>query len=511
MTMKKTFLPFLPALIALGMLCAVSCTENQDPDPNDPKPEKIVLNPGVYTFQVSPLKGKWEAGDKIFVHGTYLPSAQTITLTAEDISSDGKTASVYLDEATKYPIQPDGLYAAWPGDAVVTDGDFLDTKTYFNRPDMLAAVAYLSGSDFAFKDAVCGLRFAASGFSHFVLAANNRDGLDFSNFQVDYRSNYDSFFNFKSGTNPFLRGTLTDGSALLWFPAAQVFNDGFTIYFGDGDNWPVAYTVNGHITFQMGTITDLDDVTSALQPYVGPGPKMPVMGKPTKYSVSFNELSGLCLSDDGTFLWAIDDNGRLGKISLDGKVLWSKSLGIDPEAVTIDPTTGDLLIGNEEPCAVYRVPAPDFNTVNRLFTIPGTSSFGNAGVEGLTYYKDGKVYVGTQSGATLFCMDLATGSLVGEKKTFYGKSSTITEIADLCYDPLTDWLWIIDSESKKISVMTGDAEHMLGVYSVKGIDNPEALYVDHLHSCVWVGDDYGSTSHIFRYDFTGLDDAIITE
>ena len=85
----------------------------------------------------------------------------------------------------------------------------------------------------------------------------------------------------------------------------------------------------------------------------------------------------------------------------------------------------------------------------------------------------------------------------------------ITEIADLCYDPLTDWLWILDSEARKFFAMTGDAETMLGSYSVKGTDNPEALCIDHVRSCVWVGDDYGSTSYLYRYDFTGLDDAII--
>ena len=100
---------------------------------------------------------------------------------------------------------------------------------------------------------------------------------------------------------------------------------------------------------------------------------------------------------------------------------------------------------------------------------------------------------------------------MGARKDLRSIFPSITEIAGLCYDPLTDWLWIIDSEAKKISVLTGDASHMLGVYSVKGIDNPEAICVDHDHSCVWVGDDYGSTSHLIKYEFTGLDDFIISE
>ena len=45
---------------------------------------------------------------------------------------------------------------------------------------------------------------------------------------------------------------------------------------------------------------------------------------------------------------------------------------------------------------------------------------------------------------------------------------------------------------------------------LRGIENPESVCVDHKHSCIWVGDDYGSTSYLYRFDFTGLDDAILS-
>nr|MCR5560688.1 hypothetical protein [Bacteroidales bacterium] len=83
------------------------------------------------------------------------------------------------------------------------------------------------------------------------------------------------------------------------------------------------------------------------------------------------------------------------------------------------------------------------------------------------------------------------------------------EIAGLCYDPLTDWLWIIDSESRNIFAMSGDAEDLLVYYYMGHLDNPEAICVDHANSCIWVGDDAGNPSHLYRFDFTGLDDAII--
>ena len=96
------------------------------------------------------------------------------------------------------------------------------------------------------------------------------------------------------------------------------------------------------------------------------------------------------------------------------------------------------------------------------------------------------------------------------RKGLREKFSVITEIADLCYDPLTDWLWVIDSESLRFFALTGDAESMLGFYSARGISNPESVCVDHKNSCIWVGDDYGSTSYLYRFDFTGLDDAVIS-
>ena len=510
--MKKSFVFLLFLLsVAAGVPCCVSCTDDPTPpEQQDPQPDPSKPQPGTYTFTVSPLKGKWEAGDKIFVHGSYGPVAQMITLTAADISADGKTASAYLDEVTKYPLSPDGLYAAWPGEDAYTGDELLDNKTYFPRTDKLLAVAYLDGTDFAFKDAVCGLRFKASGYSEFCLAANNRSGVHFSDYAIDYNSTYSAFFNFVTGSDPFLKGSLTDGTVLLWFPGSQSFSSGYTLYLGNDGTWPVAYTVEKGTTLPIGEITDLGDITSALKPYDGPGPNMPEMGTKTKYTVAFNELSGLCLSKDGDFLWGVDDNGGLGKISFTGEVLWKKSFGGEYEAITMDPATGDLLIGEETaPAKVTRIAAPDYTAKSTLCTIPGTTGMGNSGMEGLTYYKDGMAYGGMQTGSYLYLFKLSTGEVVGERKGLRTLYTSITEIADLCYDPLTDWLWVIDSESKKITVLTGDASQLLGVYSVKGIDNPEALCVDHEHSCVWVGDDYGSTSYLYRFDFTGLDDAII--
>ena len=174
----------------------------------------------------------------------------------------------------------------------------------------------------------------------------------------------------------------------------------------------------------------------------------------------------------------------------------------------MDPVTKDLLIGLEDGYqGLARIKAPDYTgSLEKVWKIAAAKNFGNAGVEGLTFYKDGLVYLGTQQNSELFLCNLETGEVLSDKKLY--NKALVSEIADLCYDPLTDWLWIIDSEAKKIFVFTGDMSTYFGAYSVGSISNPESVCVDHKHSCVWVGDDAGSTSYLYRFDFNGLDDAI---
>jgi hypothetical protein len=511
--MKKTaFHILIIALATLSMPFCCSCTkpssqeEKHETKPEEPEPKGP--QPGTYTFTASPLKGKWEVGDKIYVHGSYAPAAQMITLTATDISDDGRTASARLDSVTEYPYKPDGLYAAWPGDAVVQEDGLTDSNTSFSRMDCPLAVAYLSDTNFSFVDASSALSFSVSGYTHFALAGNQRPGLCFTEYMVDYSTNNESFTNRKNDGYPFLEGTFTDGSVLLWFPGAISMKGGLTIYLGDGDNWTESYTLTNDLKLPIGKITDLGDITASLVAYSGPAPRMPRMGKKTKYTVKFNELSGLCLSENGDFLWTVGDDGELAKLSFTGEISGRIDIDCDAEAVSRNPVTGDLLIGME-PNGVGRIAAPGFNHLETLFKIADAKGYGNAGVEGLTYYKDGLVYAGAQTGSDLFCCNLETGELVW-KKRLRDIFPSITEIADLCYDPLTDWLWIIDSESRKFFALTGDAETLLGSYSVRGIENPESVCVDHKHSCIWVGDDYGSTSYLYRFDFTGLDDAILS-
>lgn len=542
--MNRHFLSILSVAAVLAVLpFCVSCDktdkpenegkedkeEKQDPDPvDDDKPKA-----GDYTFTVSSLKGKWEAGDQILVHGSYGPAAKTYTLQASNISSDGKTATVRIEgDILEYLAAPDHLYAAWPAAVVKSEDGLMDAATTFTKADILLAQAYLEGTDFKFDDGSSAITFSVSGsFDRVLIAGNQRPGLRFQEYTNAHSSAETSFSKVVSDGYPFREVTLAgDGkTTTVWFPGGVTLKGGFTLYFGKDGAWPFAYTrktedglQNGML--KAGKVLELGDITSELEAYTGPEPKMPEMGKRTKYAIQLNELSGLCLSEDGSFLWGIGDGSEIARISFEGELVSKANLKttsgstIDSEAISLRYDTGDLLIGGE-PSSVCRIPAAGVGDVFKestykgaesLFKIDDAKNFSNAGLEGLTYYKDGLAYAGTQTGSYLYLCNLETGEILWRKglREMY---PSITEIADLCYDPLTDWLWVIDSESLRFFALTGDAESMLGFYSVRGISNPESICVDHKNSCIWVGDDYGSTSYLYRFDFTGLDDAVINK
>ena len=237
-------------------------------------------------------------------------------------------------------------------------------------------------------------------------------------------------------------------------------------------------------------------------------PGMPVMGTYKRIVFDTNdvvELSGLHLSLDKTFLWGVGDEGYLYKFTnIDGDVsaitpstVWTYSA--DMEGVTIDPSNGDLYLAIE-PKRVYKVAGPNYNSKVTMFDVEEAANMGNSGMEGIAWHK-GDLYVGSQSGATLWCYTLS--GTKKWKKQLGTIAPGIIEVGDLFYDSLTDLLWVSDSEAFKLFVFDGDVTELKAIYDIKFIGNPESVCVDHGRNCVWLADD-GSTSKIYRVEFSGL-------
>ena len=247
---------------------------------------------------------------------------------------------------------------------------------------------------------------------------------------------------------------------------------------------------------------------------------LPVMGGHVTYTLQaggkmVEELSGLCLSKDEDFLWGIHDKGTLYKIHFDGSFEQQWYHEADMEGITMDPSNGDLYIGLESSSkSAYKVPAPGYNSYSSLFAVEGVESMGNSGIEGITWHK-GNLYFGSQTGARLYEYSLDGTQLW--KKSLRDVTPTISEVGDLCYDPVNDYLWVLDSNSNKdrpeylpftLYLFNGNATKLLATYSIGDFAhwNPEAVCVDRKNGCVWVGEDCdsGNPSLLHKISFTNL-------
>ncbi len=249
------------------------------------------------------------------------------------------------------------------------------------------------------------------------------------------------------------------------------------------------------------------------------GDGLPVMGRHTTWKLQKSEtdfvveLSGLCLSKDGDFLWGVGDNGNLYKIHFDGTYEEHWAYEADMEGIAIDPASGDLYMAIE-PKRVYRLSAP-YTGKTTLFDVEEAAGMGNSGIEGIAWYKGG-LYLGAQTRATLWRYSVA-GEKLQETRSLRDIAPTLSEIADLCYDPVSDRLWAIDSNSNKdrppylpytIYLFDGAATKLLATYAVGDFANwnPETVCVDRVHSCLWLADDCGDDhpSLLHKVEFTGL-------
>lgn len=225
---------------------------------------------------------------------------------------------------------------------------------------------------------------------------------------------------------------------------------------------------------------------------------MPVMGSYTKHSVNVEEISGICLNADKTALLAVGDQGVLKEINpttMAVKDIWSRDA--DLEGITLDPRTNDLYLAIEYSQKVYKLDAPDYQKHSSIIYVQEAidKKYNNSGLEGIAYYKDDMVFIGSQWGANLWIYKL-DGTMVSKTSL----SDFADEIAGLDYDPVADWLWVVDSNYKKFYICTVEGK-LLATYDINFISNPESICVDRDRKCVWIGSDESSPK-LYKFDFT---------
>ena len=173
--------------------------------------------------------------------------------------------------------------------------------------------------------------------------------------------------------------------------------------------------------------------------------------------------------------------------------------GLDCEGVTVDPATGDVyFVLERDKQEVRRLRAPAYSESEVLATITEVSSSSNSGLEAIAWMGDGTLMVANQANPRLLLRISATdGSVMSRTEITTG----ITDISDLCYDPVRNALWIADSETRTINLCDLEGKVQKS-YSVSYIDNGEGLCIDRERQCIWVSDD--TTSKVYKISFTNL-------
>lgn len=512
--------PLFSALItavSILLACNPNKTDGKDEKHKD-EPVSYTPQPGTYTFVipeftitgedgVSGIKTKWEAGDRILVHGNYFPTSVTVTLSQDNISADGHSATVEMTEVPTTGAVPDKLYAAYPADNISDEMLFCESRTRFIPKGSMLMTAFLGKDNiFEFKHITGAITFSVSEpCDSFVIVGNRSEPLAFDFLVTEVTSQSESYEVEVGEDHRFYREAVDNGSGTAHIAVQTEFGPkGFNVYLKKGNLYPKVYHYSSAATVSRGTVLNLGDISSKLEDYDGAEPVepiMPVMGKYERVMVNVEELSGICLTAEKDALWAVGDQGQLAKVSFDGKVTNIHHFNNDLEAVTLHPETGDLYFAVEGSQRVYRCSAP-YTSYQSVFRVDEASGYGNSGLEGIAYYKDNLLYVGSQFGINLWTYNL-DGEMI-DKVSLGTLTRNIREIGGLCYDSVNDWLWVTDSETHRLLVFSGDASTFLTSYQVTFCGNNESVCVDHERGMVYVGDDDDNNPSIYKIQFTGL-------
>ena len=224
-------------------------------------------------------KTRWEVGDKILVHGEGSSNRTVITLTADDISADGKKATISVEGITPYERPDRGYtstyYAAYPAEAVL-DGNLYYYERFKDTNRLLMA-AYNVEDKFIFYN-ICGLiSFRVSGdFDSYSFSGNDGETVGYSHLQsyLVMQESGEPRLDWKYDSDPGTSGPLTsisaqvtaDGETLnfIHIPVGANFLHGFKISLKKGGATVTTATTGNAVNLARNKMLVLGDITSHL-------------------------------------------------------------------------------------------------------------------------------------------------------------------------------------------------------------------------------------------------------
>ena len=272
----------------IAILCAIllplfSCHETPvdpvDPIPEEPQPESRTLTFVLPDFTVgegeeapAAVKTAWKAGDQIVVHGEYAKNQVTVTLSASDISGDGKKATVTVDGLYPYKREDcsSTLYASYPA-SVVDNLKHCFFYSKFSTTNQQIMAACNNGDTFQFQN-ICGiLAMTVDGdFGGYTISTPKKDALGYEFLQVKITDNEQLYKQYVG--NPILQmdGTVNGNEILVFLPEGTSFPGGFVIKFKEGDDYTKIFKYTEPVEITRGAVVDLGDITAGIQHYDNP-------------------------------------------------------------------------------------------------------------------------------------------------------------------------------------------------------------------------------------------------
>ena len=286
--MKKIF-AYL-SMAAIATLFAASCQKNETVGETPVKGEKVTLKCVIADTPDSKVsidaqgKTQWEVGDQILIHGEGSSNRVTVTLTSDDISSDGKVATISFEGVSPYDRSDKGYtstyYASYPAGNVSSGNLYYYSR--FNKTNDKLMAAYNVGDELVFYNLTGVISFSVEGeFDSYEFCGNDKETVGYETYQSRLAATAeDPVLQFNYPSDGGTSGPLTsvsgsvepDGTTLhyICIPNGVNLTNGFTIKFYDGTELvKVAKSVKG-VNLTRGSYLPLGDITSHLKDYVPP-------------------------------------------------------------------------------------------------------------------------------------------------------------------------------------------------------------------------------------------------
>ena len=207
------------------------------------------------------------------VHGEYAADQVIVTLSAGDISADGRTATKTVDNLKPYTREDVGstLYAGYPAEAVnnLRHCFFYTQFNDTNRP--LMAACNTADDKFNFLDLNAAITFTAEGdYDSFTFFGNKKETIGYGVYQVKITPEEQNYTQYLNDPVLTIDAPFTSGENRIYVPAGLRFEAGYTIKFKKGEGYVSILKTHDEETVAHGTVMDMGDINGAIEEYTDP-------------------------------------------------------------------------------------------------------------------------------------------------------------------------------------------------------------------------------------------------